>query len=38
MWFKNLQIYRLNNFTMTADALAAALEPHEFTPATSSEL
>ena len=38
MWFKNLQLYRLpQNWAMTADALAAALQPHAFTPASSNE-
>jgi len=37
--FKNLQIYRLpRNWPMTAETLAAALEPHAFTPASSNEL
>jgi DNA recombination-dependent growth factor C len=39
MWFKNFQVYRLpKNWQMTAEALAAALEPHAFTPASSNEL
>jgi len=37
--FKNLQIYRLPApWAMTAEALAAALDPHKFTPASSNEL
>jgi len=37
--FKNLQIYRLPApWAMTAEALAAALETHAFTPASSNEL
>jgi len=37
--FKNLQIYRLPApWAMTAEALAAALQPHAFTPASSNEL
>jgi len=36
--FKNLQMYRLNGFKMTADELAAALKSNEFTPASSVEL
>lgn len=36
--FKNLQMYRLNGFKMTADELSAALKSNEFTPASSVEL
>ncbi len=36
--FRNLQIYRLNGFAMSADDLRAALAPQVFTPAASNEL
>lgn len=36
--FRNLQMYRLNDFKMTADELSAALKSNEFTPASSVEL
>lgn len=36
--FKNLQMYRLNGFKMTADELSSALKSNEFTPASSVEL
>lgn len=36
--FRNLQMYRLNGFKMTADELSSALKSHEFTPASSVEL
>jgi recombination associated protein RdgC len=38
MFFKNLQVYRLPNFALSAEQLAAALAPHEFVPASSNEL
>jgi DNA recombination-dependent growth factor C len=39
MWFKNLQIYRLPApWAKTAEALAQALAPHEFTPCTSADM
>lgn len=39
MWFKNLQVYRLpQNWEMTADRLAEALNSQAFTPASSNEL
>lgn len=36
--FKNLQIYRLPGFMMSADSLERALAPHAFVPASSNEL
>lgn len=36
--FRNLQMYRLNGFKMTADELSAALKSNEFMPASSVEL
>ena len=38
MFFKNLQIYRLAGFSMTAAVLEQALAPQQFTPATSMDL
>ena len=38
MFFKNLQMYRLSGFAMTAEALAEALAPQKFTDATSMDL
>ncbi|PKV43617.1 recombination associated protein RdgC [Janthinobacterium sp. 61] len=38
MFFKNLQIYRLAGFSMTAALLEQALAPQQFTPATSMDL
>lgn len=39
MWFKNLQIYRLTSpWTMSSEALAAALSKHTFTPCSSTEV
>ncbi len=39
MWFKNLQLFRLpKHWSMTADALEAALEPQQFVPCTSIQL
>ncbi|CAG2132199.1 Recombination-associated protein RdgC [Cupriavidus numazuensis] len=37
MWFKNLSIYRLPVFAMTAADLSAALAKHAFVPCTSLE-
>jgi recombination associated protein RdgC len=38
-WFRHLQVYRLPaQWAMTAEQLAAALAPHEITPAGSNEL
>jgi recombination associated protein RdgC len=36
--FKNLQIYRLSGFLMSAESLSRALAVHAFTPASSNEL
>lgn len=39
MWFKNLQIYRLNApWTMTAEQLEESLSPHAFAPCTTLDL
>ncbi|MEO0317038.1 MAG: recombination-dependent growth factor [Pseudomonadota bacterium] len=39
MWFKNLQLFRLpKHWSMTAEALEAALEPQQFVPCTSIQL
>lgn len=38
MFFKNLQVYRIPGFAMTAAALEQALTPQQFTPATSMDL
>lgn len=38
MWFKNLIVYRIpENWALDADALADALLPHAFSPASSAE-
>lgn len=36
--FRNLQIYRLPGFVMSAESLSRALAPHAFVPASSNEL
>lgn len=38
MWFKNLAIHRLHNFTLTAAQVEAALQKHAFHPGTSLEV
>lgn len=37
MWFKNLSVYRLHNFTLSATGLADVLAKHAFVPCTSLE-
>ncbi len=38
MWFRNLTLYRLTDFQLSAEELAEALEQHAYTPCTDLEM